>query len=178
MLELYSRLLGTPSERIWPGLAALPGGSALRLTPQPYNYLRQKFPRLSEAGLDLLNRCLTYDPAKRLTAREALKHPYFSERPLPRLPQYMPTFPSAHDAAPGAAGGAGRLQQRRAADEALGVKHRCAGEGSTVLPFSGVREFFSPLSACLAGVLAAGTSRRTGLQMPLGAVHGQQSGQR
>lgn len=30
---------------------------------------------------------------------QALRHPYFLERPLPRLPEYMPTFPSAHDAA-------------------------------------------------------------------------------
>ncbi len=49
---------------------------------------------LSEAGVDLLNRLLTYDPDKRITARQALRHAYFSERPLPRLPQFMPSFPS------------------------------------------------------------------------------------
>lgn len=49
---------------------------------------------LSDAGVDLLNKLLTYDPDKRITARQALRHPYFSERPLPRLPEYMPSFPS------------------------------------------------------------------------------------
>lgn len=127
MLDLIARLLGSPSERIWPGLAALPGGGSLRPT-QPYNYLRQRFPRLSDEGLDLLNRLLTYDPERRLTARQALRHAYFSERPMPRQPAFMPTFPSAHDAEPGGGGGGGggRLQQRRAAEEAhgAGVKRR------------------------------------------------------
>ena len=59
----------------------------------------QKFPKLSKSGLSLLNGLLTYDPERRLTARQALRHPYFSEFPLAKLPQDMPYFPSAHDAA-------------------------------------------------------------------------------
>lgn len=57
----------------------------------------QGFPKLSKAGLNLLNGLLTYDPDKRLTARQALKHAYFDEAPQPKLPQDMPFFPSAHD---------------------------------------------------------------------------------
>ena len=38
----------------------------------------QEFPGLSDAGLDLLNRLLTYDPDRRITARQALRHPYFT----------------------------------------------------------------------------------------------------
>ena len=53
---------------------------------------------MSAAGLDLLNRLLTYDPARRLSARAALRHPYLAaEAPLPKRPTDMPTFPSAHD---------------------------------------------------------------------------------
>lgn len=46
----------------------------------------------------MLNGLLTYDPDKRLTARQALRHPYFNEPPLGKLPQDMPYFASAHDA--------------------------------------------------------------------------------
>ena len=58
----------------------------------------QRFPKLSKTGLSLLNGLLTYDPDRRTTARQALKHPYFRELPLAMLPHNMPYFPSAHDA--------------------------------------------------------------------------------
>lgn len=61
-------------------------------------HMLQEFPNVSVAGLSLLNQLLTYDPNKRVTARQALKHSYFQEQPLPKNPSNMPTFPSAHDA--------------------------------------------------------------------------------
>ena len=39
---------------------------------------------------------LTYDPSKRITAEEALQHRYFTETPLPKEPEMMPTWPSSH----------------------------------------------------------------------------------
>ncbi len=36
---------------------------------------------LSEKGLDLLEKMLCYDPAKRISAAQALKHPWFQEEP-------------------------------------------------------------------------------------------------
>lgn len=48
MLELMSRLLGAPNERIWPGLAAMPHASRFSLPPQPYNYLRKASAGLCE----------------------------------------------------------------------------------------------------------------------------------
>jgi len=56
--------------------------------------LNAKFPQLSKLGHDLLNRMLTYDPTKRISAQEALEHPYFAEKPLPKKVDLMPTFPS------------------------------------------------------------------------------------
>ena len=44
---------------------------------QPYNHLKKRFPSLSENGFNLLNKFLTYDPVKRITAEDALKHSYF-----------------------------------------------------------------------------------------------------
>lgn len=39
-------------------------------------------------------RFLTYCPAKRITADEALKHEYFRESPLPIEPSMFPTWPA------------------------------------------------------------------------------------
>jgi len=97
-LELIFKLLGSPSERIWPGLSAMPLWPKISLPAQPYSFMQQEFPGLSEAGLDLMCRMLCYDPNKRITARGALKHPYFRESPYPKAPHDMPTFPSAHNA--------------------------------------------------------------------------------
>ena len=49
--------------------------------PSRYNNIRSLFPWLSSEGIELLNELMLYDPAKRLTARQALRHPYFREKP-------------------------------------------------------------------------------------------------
>lgn len=102
-LDKIFRILGTPNEKIWPGFAKLRGVKA-NFVKQPYNKLREKFPptsftgrpTLSEAGFDLLNKLLTYDPEKRITAEDALNHPWFQEVPLPKSKEFMPTFPAQH----------------------------------------------------------------------------------
>eukprot|EP00966_Prymnesium_polylepis_P312471 7220585-Prymnesium_polylepis.1 len=40
---------------------------------------------------------LTLNPKRRITAKEALAHPYFSEQPPPKPHELMPTWPSTHD---------------------------------------------------------------------------------
>lgn len=52
---------------------------------------------LSDLGLDLMLKMMTYDPAKRITAEEALKHPWFKESPLPEAIEDMPQFPSLNE---------------------------------------------------------------------------------
>lgn len=96
-VKLMCKLLGAPNTRIWPGLALLPAASTVKFPDQPYNLLKRSFPELGEAGVDLLNALLTYNPERRITAEEALRHPYFEERPFPRHPSAMPTFPSSHE---------------------------------------------------------------------------------
>ncbi|KAJ6977680.1 hypothetical protein NC653_029547 [Populus alba x Populus x berolinensis] len=99
-LDKIFKTLGTPNETIWPGLSKLPGAKA-NFVKQPYNQLRKKFPFtpftgspvLSDSGFDLLNSLLTYDPEKRITADDALNHPWFNEVPLSKSKEFMPTFP-------------------------------------------------------------------------------------
>ncbi|XP_044953269.1 cyclin-dependent kinase G-1-like [Hordeum vulgare subsp. vulgare] len=103
-LSKIFRMLGTPNEDIWPGYSKLPGARA-KFAKQPYNKLREKFPAvsftggltLSEAGFDLLNRMLTYDPETRISAEDALNHEWFCEAPLPQSRDSMPTFHSLNE---------------------------------------------------------------------------------
>ncbi|KAK8564497.1 hypothetical protein V6N13_005296 [Hibiscus sabdariffa] len=102
-LDMIFRTLGTPNERIWPGFSKLPGVK-VNFVKHQYNLLRKKFPAtsftgtpvLSDAGFDLLNKLLTYDPEKRITAEDALNHMWFCEVPLPKTKAFMPTFPAQH----------------------------------------------------------------------------------
>mmetsp|Transcript_36739 Transcript_36739/g.57713 ORF Transcript_36739/g.57713 Transcript_36739/m.57713 type:complete len:438 (-) Transcript_36739:139-1452(-) len=95
MLKIF-KTLGSPTPQIWEGLNDLPNVAKTNFPKQPFNYLRKTFPAtfLTESGYDLLNKMLTYDPKKRITAKEALEHPYFTESPLPQDPSMMPTYPS------------------------------------------------------------------------------------
>uniref|UniRef100_H3BIQ3 Cyclin dependent kinase 11B n=1 Tax=Latimeria chalumnae TaxID=7897 RepID=H3BIQ3_LATCH len=87
--------LGTPSEKIWPGYNELPAIKKMTFTDYPYNNLRKRFGALlSDQGFDLMNKFLTYCPAKRTNAEEALKHEYFHETPLPIEPSMFPTWPA------------------------------------------------------------------------------------
>lgn len=47
-------------------------------------------------GVDLMLKLLTYDPAKRITADQALKHAYFKQNPKPTPQALMPSFKSLH----------------------------------------------------------------------------------
>ncbi|OIT21683.1 cyclin-dependent kinase g-2 [Nicotiana attenuata] len=97
------RILGTPNETTWPGFSKLTG-VGLKVVNFAKQYqeklLRKKFPAtsftglpfLSDAGFDLLNRLLTYDPEKRITADAALDHDWFREVPLPKSKEFMPDF--------------------------------------------------------------------------------------
>ncbi|XP_068087258.1 cyclin-dependent kinase 11B isoform X6 [Hyperolius riggenbachi] len=87
--------LGTPSEKIWPGYNELPAVKKMTFTDYPYNNLRKRFGALlSDQGFDLMNKFLTYCPAKRINSEDGLKHEYFRETPLPIEPSMFPTWPA------------------------------------------------------------------------------------
>lgn len=94
MIGLIFRLLSVPTVEEWPDFETLPLVKTLNL-PNPYPpSLRQRFPHLTVLGLNLLSSMLTYDPEKRVSAEQALSHPYFKESPLPKHPDMFPSFPS------------------------------------------------------------------------------------
>jgi len=49
------------------------------LPPSQPRALREMYPHATDQALDLLRRCLAFNPTKRITALEALEHPYVSQ---------------------------------------------------------------------------------------------------
>jgi cell division cycle 2-like len=87
--------LGTPNQKIWPGFKDMPLAQKLNFPEFPYNTLRSRFGQyLSDNGFELINKLLTYDPDRRISADEALKHEFFRETPLPIDPGMFPTWPA------------------------------------------------------------------------------------
>lgn len=82
-LDLIFQSLGTPDEITYPTVSQLPEWKHdFRKYPTPDNlqHLVPNLPPLS-SGVDLLQRMLIYDPAKRITAQEARQHEYFNDIP-------------------------------------------------------------------------------------------------
>ncbi|XP_003931767.3 cyclin-dependent kinase 3 isoform X1 [Saimiri boliviensis] len=83
------RMLGTPSEAVWPGVTQLPDykGNFPKWTRKG---LEEIVPNLEPEGRDLLMQLLQYDPSRRITAKTALAHRYFSSpEPSPAVRQYV-----------------------------------------------------------------------------------------
>ncbi|XP_040578801.1 cyclin-dependent kinase 1 [Lepeophtheirus salmonis] len=79
------RVLRTPTDDIWPGVTQLPDFKAT-FPSWVENNLATPMKNLETEGLDLLQEMLHYDPAKRITGKQALKHPYFDNLDKYALP--------------------------------------------------------------------------------------------
>lgn len=53
-------------------------GSIKTEIPLRYSNLRAKFRYTTDYGVDLMQKLLSYDPKQRISAEEALKHPWFT----------------------------------------------------------------------------------------------------
>ncbi|KAJ7275541.1 kinase-like domain-containing protein [Mycena haematopus] len=74
------RILGTPSDQQLAKMAKDSPEVSLKPFPRcPKVDLQQVLPKASPAAIDLLERLLKFDPAERISAADALSHPYFTE---------------------------------------------------------------------------------------------------
>ncbi|KAI9336460.1 serine/threonine-protein kinase pef1 [Pilaira anomala] len=75
-LQKIFRMMGTPTEQTWPGVTQLSEYKQPHVI-YPQQNISQILPNMDATGLDLLNRMLQYQPQLRISAKEALNHPYF-----------------------------------------------------------------------------------------------------
>jgi len=80
LLKIFN-VLGTPTRKDWPGMVDLPEYKRDSFPRKKAKGLATVLPRLDEKGLDLLSKMLIMDPLKRISALEAMRHPYFSDLP-------------------------------------------------------------------------------------------------
>ncbi|KAK0625657.1 Negative regulator of the PHO system [Lasiodiplodia hormozganensis] len=77
-LQRIFRLMGTPSERSWPGISQFP-----EYKPNFHVYatqdLRLILPQIDSLGLSLLSSMLQLRPEMRISATQALQHPWFND---------------------------------------------------------------------------------------------------
>jgi len=70
-------VLGNANEETWPGVSELP--NYLEFTIQTRKDFKEILPFASQGCLDLLDGMLQLDPNKRISAAEAMEHPFFKE---------------------------------------------------------------------------------------------------
>ncbi|XP_014673642.1 PREDICTED: cyclin-dependent kinase 2-like [Priapulus caudatus] len=84
------RTLGTPDETIWPGVTQLPDYKPM-FPRWPAQSTADLCPGLSADGQDLFRLMMQYDPSKRISAKAALGHRYFSDVSMQTPPAPMRT---------------------------------------------------------------------------------------
>ncbi|GAB6028364.1 Cyclin-Dependent Kinase 7 [Chamberlinius hualienensis] len=82
------QVTGTPTEERWPGVTALP--DYVQFKPFPSIPLNNIFTAAGDDLLSLLHKMLAVNPLDRSTCTEALKMPYFSNRPAPASGSQLP----------------------------------------------------------------------------------------
>ena len=90
-------LVGSPTEDNMPGWSLLPGCDGVTTFEQKPNALHQVFREQGSSAISLLNELLKLDWRKRINAMDAIKHPYFTQVPLPAKPGDLPRFEDSHE---------------------------------------------------------------------------------
>ncbi len=88
VLSLIFNALGTPKGKDWGGLQHMP--AYIKFQERDGIPLKTQFPGVEAEALDLLSKMVAMDPRRRITAVDALAHPYFKVKPAPTEPSMLP----------------------------------------------------------------------------------------
>lgn len=93
-MDLIVELIGPPSEVSWPRFRRLPWANKYNSSrpSRRKESLKDRFQAEKPGLIDLLAALITYNPDKRLTAKEALSHKYFTRE----SPAGKPPLPYCH----------------------------------------------------------------------------------
>jgi serine/threonine protein kinase len=81
-LDVIFSKFGTPDDQLWPGFSSLPHCQKFGFVPrQGTDWASSMTGNSTVLQRELVSRCLIYNPARRLTAKEALAHDFFKESP-------------------------------------------------------------------------------------------------
>ncbi|XP_058069919.1 cyclin-dependent kinase C-2-like isoform X2 [Magnolia sinica] len=115
-------LCGSANEFNWPGVSKLPKYDEFKPLKPMKRCVREVLSDLDPYALELLDRMLTHDPSKRISAKEAPEEAYFSTDPPPSDPKSLPKYESSH--------GSWVLSGKDSSDGGPHPDHKVQGRGS------------------------------------------------
>ena len=96
-MDIIFKLCGSPTPENWPDADKLPYAKHFKQKKTYPRRLREIFSQFTPSAKDLLEKFLTLDPAKRISAKDALMHDWFWEVPKPCEPEDLPRYEPSHE---------------------------------------------------------------------------------
>lgn len=90
-------LVGSPNEENMPGYDSLPVAREVMPIPQQQGTINEVFHNVPNDAKDLIAKMLALDPMRRMTAKGALQHKFFTEGLPPAALDSLPVYPSSRE---------------------------------------------------------------------------------